>query len=181
VAGEHIYTIGDGPDASFVHALNRNDGKPRWAAKLGKAGELGGYAGPRSTPTVDGDYVFALGQFGDLVCFDRKDGKELWRRNYVSDFGVRSLIGLCRSVLVDGDNVIGTPGGVREEQLLRFRKNRKGSLALQGVQGSGAVRIPYRRQNRRCQRSIQLTASSVAVLRPKMRKLLWAEREGMWR
>src|SRR5688572_21914156 len=73
VVGELIYTIGDGPDASFVHAINRKDGKPRWAAKLGKAGELGGYAGPRGTPTVEGDSVFVLGQFGDVVCFDKKD------------------------------------------------------------------------------------------------------------
>src|SRR5215468_9438867 len=56
VVGEYIYTIGDGSDASFVHALNRQDGKPQWAAKLGKGGEIEGYAGPRSTPSVDGDY-----------------------------------------------------------------------------------------------------------------------------
>src|SRR5580765_8463979 len=55
VVGEYIYTIGDGPDASFLYALNRKDGKPQWAAKLGKAGEIEGYAGPRSTPSVDGE------------------------------------------------------------------------------------------------------------------------------
>src|SRR5262245_58700347 len=74
VVGEHIYTSGDGPDASFLSALNRQDGKPQWVAKLGKAGEPGDYAGPRGTPTVEGGHVFALGQFGDLVCFDEKDG-----------------------------------------------------------------------------------------------------------
>src|SRR5262245_9496011 len=47
IVGDYIYTIGDGPDASFVHALNRPDGKPHWTAKLGKGGEIEGYAGPR--------------------------------------------------------------------------------------------------------------------------------------
>src|SRR5262249_15653394 len=33
VGGKYIYTIGDGPEASFVHALSRKDGKPHWTAK----------------------------------------------------------------------------------------------------------------------------------------------------
>jgi len=41
--------------------------------------------GPRATPTVDGDLVFALGAVGDLYCLDVTSGKLLWRVNYQSD------------------------------------------------------------------------------------------------
>ena len=47
-----------------------------WSAKVGRVGGGSGYPGPRATPTVDGDHVYALGQFGDLVCVTAADGKE---------------------------------------------------------------------------------------------------------
>src|SRR6476646_12037501 len=55
VVGVRIYTAGDQNAGNFVVALNAADGKQVWASKLGKPGELGGYWGPRSVPTVDGE------------------------------------------------------------------------------------------------------------------------------
>jgi outer membrane protein assembly factor BamB len=111
IAGARIYTMGDGPDSSFVHALQRDGGKKLWSAKVGKPG--GNYAGTRSTPSVDGDLVYALGQWGDLVCLDAPSGKERWRKSMEKDFGGRMMSdwGYAESVLVDGDKVVCTPGG----------------------------------------------------------------------
>src|SRR5436305_8654003 len=53
VANGRIFTMGDGADSSFVHALDLQ-GQHSWSAKLGRPGGGGGYAGPRGTPTVDG-------------------------------------------------------------------------------------------------------------------------------
>jgi len=41
--------------------------------------------GPRCTPTVDGDLVYAIGTHGDLVCMQVSDGKEVWRKNFSKD------------------------------------------------------------------------------------------------
>ena len=61
--------------------------------------------GPRGTPTVDGSLVYALGGFGDLVCVNAADGKEVWRKNLASDMGgeMMSEWGYSESPLVDGD------------------------------------------------------------------------------
>jgi outer membrane protein assembly factor BamB len=68
--------------------------------------------GPRSTPTVDGDRVYALGCIGDLTCLDSATGKTLWSVNLLSEFGGRSTgRGYTESPLVDGDLLIATPGG----------------------------------------------------------------------
>src|SRR3954464_2733428 len=85
VANGKIFTLGDGPDASFLYALNL-DGSPFWMAKLGRAGGGAGYPGPRCTPTVNDGMVYALGQFGDLICAEAKTGKEIWRKNLEKDF-----------------------------------------------------------------------------------------------
>jgi outer membrane protein assembly factor BamB len=107
VAGDRIYTLGNKGSVSHVIALERDGGKPVWSVELGKAGgNLG------CTPTVDGDRVYALGQEGDLVCLEAKDGKRVWNRNLLKDFGGSyGSWHYCESPLVDGDRVIITPGG----------------------------------------------------------------------
>src|SRR5204863_9129125 len=69
------------------------------------------YPGTRSTPTVDGDRVYALGSDGDLACLD-KDGKEVWHKHLVKDFdGSSGTWAYAESPLIDGDVVVCTPGG----------------------------------------------------------------------
>src|SRR5262245_34121789 len=75
VVGNRIYTMGDSGEFSQVHALDASEkGKIVWSTRIGKPG--GDYPGTRSTPTVDADRVYALSQWGDLVCLEAKDGKE---------------------------------------------------------------------------------------------------------
>jgi outer membrane protein assembly factor BamB len=107
VAGNRVYTLGNKDIVSQVIALDRDSGKPVWTGEVGRAGgNLG------CTPTVDGDRVFALGQEGDLVCLDTKDGMRVWAHNLLKDFGGKyGGWHYCESPLVDGEKVIVTPGG----------------------------------------------------------------------
>ena len=69
-------------------------------------------AGPRCTPTVDGDRVTTLGAMGDLVCRAVKDGAVIWRANCVKDFGATVPVwGFSAHPLVDGDKLIVLAGG----------------------------------------------------------------------
>lgn len=113
VAGDRIYTMGDVGDSSYVHALERDGGKKAWSTKVGRPG--GDRPGTRSTPTVAAGRVYALGQWGDLVCLDAATGKEHWRKNLEKDFGGRMMSGwgYSESVFVDDQKVICTPGGDR--------------------------------------------------------------------
>ena len=114
VAGDRIFTAGDIGSESRVIALNRGDGKEVWSAKLGAGGAVGwgGFVGVRGTPTVAADLVFALSQWGDLACFEAATGKEVWRKSFTNDFsGKLPEWGFAESPLVDGDQVVGTPGG----------------------------------------------------------------------
>lgn len=108
-----VYTTGDSGGDAWLFALDESDGKEVWKAKVGRAGKYGNVyrpAGPRSTPTVDGDRIFVLSQHGDLVCLTT-DGKEVWRTDYVKDLaGIVPVWGFSESPLVDGDKLICTPG-----------------------------------------------------------------------
>ena len=69
-------------------------------------------AGPRCTPTVDGDRVYTVGAEGDLRCLDVASGKLLWSQNYKSDFQAQTPIwGFAGHPLVDGNRLICIVGG----------------------------------------------------------------------
>lgn len=112
VVNGRVFTMGDRNGEQFVLALSADAGKELWRTKLGPAHD-DEYPGPRGTPTVDGDLVYALGTESDLVCVEAATGKERWRRNLSGDFGGRMMSGwkFAESPLVDGNKVVVTPGG----------------------------------------------------------------------
>jgi outer membrane protein assembly factor BamB len=97
---------------SAVAALDRSNGRIVWSKALGNAGSNDRGSGPRSTPTIDGDRLYALTENGDLACLTVADGTVVWQRNILRDFNGRNINWLLsESPLVDGDRVIVTPGG----------------------------------------------------------------------
>lgn len=127
VVGDRIYTLGnDGTDNEFVQAHNTKDGKRLWETRLGKVGpnpQQANYAAARSTPTVDGRFLYALGSDGDLVSAAIADGKIRWQKNLRADFAGKSgQWSYSESPLIDGDTLVCTPGGA-EATLLALNKN----------------------------------------------------------
>jgi len=112
IIGGRLYTMGGFDKDEYVIAIDLTKQKELWRVKVGKLFSHGAWGdGPRSTPTVDGDRVYALGGFGDLVCVDTS-GKEVWRKSYADMGGeMMSEWGFSESVLIDGDLLICTPGG----------------------------------------------------------------------
>ncbi len=126
VVGGRIYLVGNtGMDDEFVSALDAKTGKPIWSARLGKVGnpeQQPSYPGARSTPTLDGNLLYALGSDGDLACVETATGKVRWHKNLHMDFGGKPGVwAYSESPLVDGDKVIVTPGG-KEATLVALDK-----------------------------------------------------------
>src|SRR4051812_47929373 len=116
IAESHLYLISNkGLDDEFVQALSAKDGNPIWTTKLGKVGnpdQKPPYPAARSTPTVDGKMIYALGSDGDLLCLDASKGKVQWQKNLRTDFeGKPGIWAYAESPLVDGDTLVVTPGG----------------------------------------------------------------------
>ena len=79
----------------MVIALNRADGKEVWSKALGPVetkmrSDRG--AGPRGTPTVDGDRLYVLTENGDLACL-KTDGTAVWQINILKISAARSCNG----------------------------------------------------------------------------------------
>lgn len=112
IKGEQIFVQGVKSKNSTVFCLNRADGKVVWATALGQALDQDRGGGPRSTPTIDGDRVYALSENGDLACLKIRDGSVIWKKNILTEFkGENPNWHISESPLVDGNNLIVTPGG----------------------------------------------------------------------
>ncbi len=103
------YRVGN---RSAVGALDMAGGRLLWSRALGPMRNNDRGPGPRGTPTVDGDRVYALTENGDLVALATADGAIIWSRNILEDFGGRNIDWLIsESPLVDESRVYVTPGG----------------------------------------------------------------------
>jgi outer membrane protein assembly factor BamB/protein-L-isoaspartate O-methyltransferase len=114
VAGGRVFSTGYQGDAEYCTALSAKDGKRLWTAKVGPAVRemaIMRWLSQR-TPTVDGDRLYVVTVSGEWVCLTTETGKELWRKHFQKDFdGRRGPWGFCDYPLVDGENLIITPGG----------------------------------------------------------------------
>lgn len=112
IGAGRILTMGARGEGEFVICLDEASLAERWATRIGRTRPDGMGAGPRGTPTIHGERVFALGANGDLACLDLADGRIVWGGNVLETFGGRNITwGISESPLIDGDRVIVTPGG----------------------------------------------------------------------
>jgi outer membrane protein assembly factor BamB len=170
-----VYVMGNGDGREWVVALDRSTGgTQRWASATGPIRhEGGGYPGPRSTPTVDGDRLYALGLAGTLVCLNRADGSVVWHTDLVKDFGGGiPTWGYAESVLIDGDRLLCTPGG-KENTVVCLEKatGRKvwGARVGDGAAYSSIIKATLSR----VPQYVAFTAKGVIGLNPRDGKLLW--------
>jgi outer membrane protein assembly factor BamB len=174
LVGGKIFTMGDKDGSSFVFAVNAADGAILWTSeKVGKAG--GNYSGTRCTPTVDGDLVYALGQFGDLVCLECATGKERWRKNLPKDFkGTAGGWNYCESVLVDGDKLLCTPHG-SEATILALNKKTGDVIWKSAVPDNGDPSYSSMVISEACgiRQYVQLLSNGVVGVRAKDGEFLW--------
>jgi outer membrane protein assembly factor BamB len=127
-----LFTMGrrlvSGRDTELCLGLDANTGRELWASQVGRTGYpdggVGNDDGPRSTPAVDGEQVFAFGSYMNLVCLNATNGTELWRRNLETEYQARIIAWQnAASPVVLGDLVIVNGNGRAGEHLLAFRKS----------------------------------------------------------
>ena len=103
-------------------------GQHHWTAGWNERFSING-AGPRSTPTIAGGRVYALGAWGHLVCLNGQTGEVVWQRELLQELGIHSSdenrhvrFGRANSPLVIGKLVIVPGGGMpgKRSSLLAF-------------------------------------------------------------
>src|SRR5262249_19010992 len=77
----------------------------------------------RSTPTIDGDFMYVLGSDGDLACLETGGGRIQWQKSLRKDYGGKpGEWAYAERPVVDRDVLVVTPGG---EQATMVALNKK--------------------------------------------------------
>jgi outer membrane protein assembly factor BamB len=190
IVGDQLYILGARNNEEYLLALDvGKKGAEVWACKVGPMFTFKGNKwgdGPRSTPSVDGKFVYALGGFGDLICATTDKGELVWKKNLVKDLGGEMMgddtnWGYSWSPLIDGDQLICIPGGPKGAVAALDKKTgnvlwqtkeltEKAAYASPLVADIGGVRqyvaVTYRKND-------QGEGGTVSGIRAKDGKLLW--------
>jgi outer membrane protein assembly factor BamB len=122
MANGKLYTMGLRGDREFVVAFDVATGKEAWATPHASAFRNDRGDGPRGTPTIDGDRLYALGGNGDLSALDARTGKIVWSKNILREFGGSNITwGISESPLVLGNKVL-VNAGARGASIVALNK-----------------------------------------------------------
>jgi len=121
IVDDKLFTMGTRNETEHVFCLDANTGNELWTTEVGPFLENGWGGGPRSTPAVDGEFVYVLSGKGHLACLAVENGNTKWNVDITELGGKIPNWGYSESVLVDGDKVLCTPGA-KDGTVMAFNK-----------------------------------------------------------
>ena len=113
IVGKRVYTMMSEKEREFASAYDASTGKELWRQDVGPLLEDGqGGDGPRTTPTIVGNTAYVIGGHGKVMALNATDGKVLWQKSLVDDFGGKvPTWGYSTSPLVQDNTVFLEAGG----------------------------------------------------------------------
>ena len=156
----------------WLVALDAATGKEAWKTPLGAAYENGQGNGPRATPTIAGERVFAFSGEGILVAVSRTEGSILWQVDAVGDAEAKpSDYGMASSPLVVAEQVIvhvgGATGAIAAFSIADGKPVWKASAGSAGYSSPTLLAIDG------METIVSVTGTEVVGLRPGSGKELW--------
>lgn len=174
VAGGY-YTQGTRDGKEIVLALDAATGTERWATPIDEILPNNWGGGPRGTPTFANGNLYLLTGQGTLACLEAKSGKILWQHTMAEIGGKTPGWEYTESPLVDGTQVVCTPGGPKGA--LAAFDIKTGALKWQSAQfteGAQYSSIVPAKINGQPQ-YVQRTMTSIVGISPIDGKLLWQQ------
>jgi outer membrane protein assembly factor BamB len=114
VAGGRLVYFHNEDGHERLECLDPETGKRHWefAYPVKYRDRYGYAAGPRGSPVIDGDMVYAVGVTAMMHALELKTGKLLWKRNLAADFNIpQYFFGYGPTPVVWRDLVIANVGG----------------------------------------------------------------------
>ena len=125
------------------------------------------YTGARATPTLDGERLYYIGTYGDVLCLNNADGTVLWESDLFGKYGSDTIKwGFTESPLVYGDLVIFTPGapGHNVVGLDKMNGELRWAMDLEGVRN--AYNSPFLVNHRGKDLVVMNTSNHILLFHP---------------
>jgi outer membrane protein assembly factor BamB len=175
VVGNRFYTLGTEGGSECAIALDADTGKEIWKTKYGTTFKNGYGNGPRGSPTIAGDALYAVGGDSVIACIDLASGAKRWSVDMQADMKGKhqSGWGYTESPFVDGDRVICMPGGSEGTIAALDAKTGKVIWRCKEVRDDTSYSSIIAAEVEGVKQYIAVTASAVVGVAAEDGKLLW--------
>jgi outer membrane protein assembly factor BamB len=167
-----------------LRALDASTARDLWSEPVDQSfQDEQGPSGPRCTPVVEGDRIYAQSCRGELQCRLAATGQLLWRTNYLRDFGSVLLgedspvpgaaeHGYTASPLPTPFGIVACVGGTNGAGIVCFDRQ-SGAVRWRSQNDLAAYAAPIRATLGGRDQIVCFTVEGVIALRPEDGGLLW--------
>ncbi|MFO0944391.1 MAG: PQQ-binding-like beta-propeller repeat protein [Planctomycetota bacterium] len=144
VVDGRLYTMAQEGPKETILCFDATTGKEIWKCAYDSEFKCEEGNGPRGTPTVDEDRIYAVGGNNVFHCVDAKTGEARWKKDLLAEFNAPNMPwGTSTSPLIDGDLVYVIPGGPEGNSIAAFDK-RTGELKWKNLDDRAGYSSPLR-------------------------------------
>ena len=105
-----IYATGIKDSTEFLTAMDQK-GKILWQKSYGPCWNKS-FPDARCTPTIEGDRIYVLSGMDNMVCFNSKTGKEIWKVDIHKEYNSSwDMFSVSESILIVDNMILTTPAG----------------------------------------------------------------------
>ncbi len=169
----HVYTLFSQGNDEFVICLDAATGKELWRARSDSTFKDVNGNGPRSTPTVHNEVVYALGARGKLHALQTASGKKLWSRDLKKEFKTSgpSDGGFSTSPLIEGNLLLVEAGG-EGNSFIAFDKQ-SGAMVWKAESDRAAFASPIAITVNGVRQIVFFPATGAIAMSPADGKIFW--------
>jgi outer membrane protein assembly factor BamB len=168
-----LYTMYAKGSDEYAVCLDASSGKQIWRVRVGDSFQNMWGDGPRSTPTVHGGLVYALGARGRLYALKAEDGEQVWMKDLNEEYGAEPpRWGVATSPLVEGDLLLVDVGGRSGSSIVAFDKA-TGKQAWKSQSDKAGYSTPIAITVNGVRQVIFLTGTQMVSLSPADGSLYW--------
>lgn len=184
VAGGKVFFFDNTEGKETLHAMDAATTKELWRKEIDQPfTDMQGPSGPRCTPLVDGERVYAQSCKGELQCLGVANGRLIWSVNFTNDFGAifigekGSTPGAARhgnngQPVIDGDLLYACVGGTNGAGVVCFEKM-TGKVIWKSQNDMAAFAPPMIAIIGGIKQAVCFTCDGVIGLEAKNGSLLW--------
>jgi outer membrane protein assembly factor BamB len=172
-AHHKIYCSAMEGETGYIYQMDMN-GKLQWKKEYGPE-YVESYEGARSTPCIAGDKLYMYSGYGVVTCMSAKDGSMLWQKDTQKELDGRNIRwGVTETLVVDGDVIYCTPGGLKHNVVALNRHNGELIWSSKGVGEKSAYCTPLLVDLPARKLLVTMTESHIIGIDRKDGKLLWS-------
>jgi len=140
------------------------------------------WPGTRSTPVIDGDWLYIYSGYGVIYAFDALNGNLRWKKEMLKDTDGKNITwGVTETPVIDGDKIFCSPGGKTQNVVALNRLNGNVIWSSPGVGDAAAYCTPLLIELGNRKLLVTMMANHIIGIDASDGKLLWSfEQTNQW-